>query len=245
MDSTQLEDLGRRADAEVSAAPAASTADRDTCELVIGPPKVGKTSVQYELAEADLVAGEWLFAHDPNAQFGGLCARYETLDEWGRKAAEAFRAGKPFPRGASIGDPRSRWVLGEESGEGLIPFVYALGKRLNHVNRVRMPLTLVTDEVSLLGDESGPSYMSRALDQLINNRRHRGVRLRFNLQRPTQLPIGLWDVVTRVYLFACAQPSRVRALEERLHLADGTLEPLLTLQNHRYYTVVPRKGVIA
>lgn len=218
--------------------------DRDCCEIICGPPKVGKTSVHYPLIEEDLAAGEWVFAQDPNAQFGGLCVRYPTVMDWVKAAQAAFKAKQPLPRGASIANPKTSWQLGDVAGDGLVGFVSELGRRLNHVERCVFPMTLAVDETSLLGDNSGPTHMSEDLDVLANNRRHRGVRMRFNMQRPTQLPAPLWDVVTRVYLFACPQVKRVRLLEERLHLPEGQLEALLTLQNHKYYVAEPRVGIV-
>jgi len=200
--------------------------------IICGPPEVGKTSLSLELALDSWRRGVWQFVVDPNRQFRAICDHYECFAEWRARARAAHAAGAELPRGASFA-----------SGDGLAEGIYELGKRLNTVDAARFPMRYVADEASVLKG-SGSTWIGKADEQLINNRRHRQVEISLNLQRPSQLVTAFWETATDVYLFAQSKPARVRDLEDALDLPDGALEACLRLPDHRYYHVVPRRGIV-
>ncbi len=208
--------------------------------IVAGVPETGKSSLVATQARAWLEAGEWVFFHDPNGQFslpefGSLAAYYASADAWRSAAAAAAASGKPMPRAASIGGASS----------DLVALVDELGQKHNNQFRVRLPMRLVVDEASLL-DKSGSSHMSREDNELISNRRHRGVGISINTQRVKQLPAPFYQTATDVYAFVGLPRSAIDHLVEMLNIRDpSTLDALDAEPSHEFLHIKPGRGVVA
>lgn len=199
--------------------------------IICGPPEHGKTSLAADVIRQRLDDGWWIFAHDVNEQFAHLCKSYTSTDAWRAAAREAASGNKPMPRGASFRCKASE----------VVALCNELGELHNRAKAVRFPMLLAFDEGSLL-DGSGSTHIGDDDNELIANRRHRGIGLLYNVQRRTQLTQAFWDLATDLYLLA--QPEkRVAELEEIGHLKAGTLAGLVALPPFRYAHVKPGRGL--
>ncbi len=202
--------------------------------LVIGPPGHGKSSLCAELAEDRLRAGRWVLVQDTNREFGRLCASYATPDAFLAALRAAGDGGQPLPAGAAL-----PCLSGADE---LLELGIRLGREWNQERgHVTEPLCIVINEASGF-EESGPTYLGKVQNLLLNQRRHLGLELVYCLQRPTMLPRPVYDVATDVYLFFQASSARTRELEGLLGLERGELDVLLTLPPHRYLHWTPRRG---
>jgi hypothetical protein len=190
--------------------------------LIIGPPEFGKTSLAVEIVETFLAQDVNVFAHDPNRQFRGRCAEYADAAAWRSAAEAAAKTSSPMPRGSLFG------CKAKEVRDLMVD----LGQKWNDVDRVRVPMLGVFDEGSMLGT-SGPTWISEEDQMVISNRRHLGMGLLINLQRPTMLTSAFSEIATDVYLLQ-QNGKRVDALEETLNLRPGALARVVELPPHRY-----------
>lgn len=198
--------------------------------IVVGLPFYGKSSILAAQIKRSLDDGAWVFVHDPNRQFRGLCRPYADAATWVRAARAAAATKRPIARGASVGG----------SWSDLRALVDDLGRRFNRDTRATMPMLLAADESSLM-DTSGPTFASREDTALMGSRRHRQVGLFFGVQSKTMVTDRFWSLATDVYLQA--QPEdRIRELERACHLDVGALAVLRNLPPHRYVHVQPGRG---
>jgi len=208
--------------------------------ILAGVPETGKSSLVATQARAWLEAGEWVFFHDPNGQFtmpqfGSLSVRYENAAAWRAAAAAAAKGGAPMPRAASVGG----------ASDELVALVDELGKRHNTQFRTRLPMRLVVDEASLMS-KSGATHMDRADNELISNRRHRGVGISINTQRVKQLPAPFYQTATDVFAFRGLPRSAIDHLVEMLNIRDAsTMEELDAEPSHEFLHIKPGRGVVA
>ncbi len=196
--------------------------------IIVGPRGVGKSTAARELARVALDEGRWVFAHDPVAQFAGLCVTYTAIADWQSAMATAAAENKPIARGAAfaIGDPLE-----------LVALVSELGARWNTAASSRFPMSLFFDEAAFLAQGT---HVEKAMNQLLALARHRGVQLGFVVQRRSQLSVGFFEMATDVLVFR--QPAgRTEEIEAPLSLPKGTLARTTDLADHTYVHV--RSGV--
>jgi len=195
--------------------------------MLVGPAGYGKTSLAAKLIEERLAAGSWVFVHDANQDYTGLCQWYRTADDWRREFAAKVAAGEPIARGAAIG--------GMEDASEVVDLVMELGERWNRGRGQdnKIPLCLVLDESSSIGD-GGSTYMGKTQNRLLNQRRHLGIEAIYNLQQPAQLAAPFWDAATDVYLFRQTRGDRIDLMERNLSLPKGSLEFLSSLDRYRF-----------
>lgn len=210
--------------------------------IVCGPRGCGKTSRIYELARDALERGRWVFAHDPQFMFKGLCERYPTTQAWEKAMRTAADGKTPIARGASftcdIGD-----LIGRVTRVGGVKvrkpgLLDSLGSRWNNVDAARFPMSLFVDESALLGQGN---HVSEALNELLALLRHLGIEAAMNCQRRAQLSVGFWELATDVYLFR-QPPGRTEEIEGPLCLGKGTLRGLERLDKYNYVHVVQGEG---
>ncbi len=200
--------------------------------LVVGPPKVGKTT----LIKSRL--GAWLrahptghaFVHDPNGDYVDLCASYDSVDAWRARASRAS-ADAPMPRGAAFST---------DTPEPVTKLVRELGNRHNRQHRVTFPMMFIVDECALL-DTSGSTHAGSLDLSVMARRRHLGVALVYNMQHPTLLTKAFYMLATEVIAFAQTDADAVRETEKRAGLPAGSLAHTLNAPPRRYWRLV--KGV--
>lgn len=197
--------------------------------VIVGPPEHGKSSLASAVGNERAAAGAWVFAHDPNRQFGG--AWYESADAWRAAAAMAAQRKVPLPRVAAFGGSFAE--LGD--------LVVGLGRRYNRVDAVTWPMHLIGDEATLL-DTSGASWMAQQDAALLANRRHLGITATINLQWPTQLSRAWYLMSTDIYLFRVVDSDWLDKAEKWFSLGKGALADVSTLPPHRYVHLQPGKG---
>lgn len=204
-------------------------ADFNFTAAIIGPPGYGKTTLAKQLAAQHLAKHKAgiVLAHDPVGQFGG--SKFSSAEEFRRTALKS----KTIARLCSIGGVAS----------DVTALADAIGQRVNTAANARMPILVVYDESSLL-DTSGPTHMGTADRQLLAIRRHRGIGLVYNLQRPNQVMQSFFFSCTDAYVF-WSLPKFAAMLDDCLSLPAGTLEAAgaCRLAKHQYLHVQPIKGV--
>lgn len=211
-----------------------SEEDYNFMGLVVGPPSHGKTTLAGALVRRHFTDGEGIvLAHDPNQQYRHHgCAPYEDVAAWRRAAAKAIATRVAMPRGASLGGSASE----------VTELANDIGTRCNRALRCAVRILAVYDEGSLL-DTSGSTYVGAVDNQLMANRRHRGVGLLYLIQRATQLPRPFFDMSTDVYVFR-QPPDAVDILERALLLRRGELAHVAELPRHDYVHVKLGDGIV-
>lgn len=200
--------------------------------VIVGPPQMGKTTIARTLVRDHLAAGGWAFVHDPNRQFRDMCAVYDDAAAW-RAAAAAAGKETPFPRGASLGGKAT----------DVTQLAVDIGRAHNTADNIRVPIMLVYDESSLMGS-SGGSYVGELDNALLSNRRHWGVGPVYNVQRPTALTEGFYNLATDVFILAQSSDRRTRVLEEYLGLPDGALDALVGAEPFTFRHWKAGKGLV-
>jgi hypothetical protein len=202
----------------------------DFLALLVGPPGHGKTSLAMELALERLRAGRWVLVQD-------------AAREWAPRICVEFPAPPDFLRSLSAGQPVRRGASFPVGADQILELGRSLGAAWNQsAGHVTQPICLVVNEASS-SEESGPTWVGRLADQVINQRRHLGLELIYCLQRPTQLSSAFWDAATYVAMFRQTRADRVDALERAVGVERGALRSLLSLDRHQYLRWTPAGGL--
>lgn len=207
----------------------------DSFELVVGPPKSGKSSLCKRLLLERLERGRWCFVQDSAREFEDVCVPYATAAAW-TAAAAAATPERPLPRAAA--------VACFDGADELVELVFSLGDRWNRsFGACRAPICLALNESTELG-ETGSTYLGKLQSRLVSQRRHLGIEVLYCLQWSTQLPRQVYAVATRVYLFRQTRADSIADLELKLNLERGSLGLLATLPPHRFVTWEQGKGLV-
>lgn len=198
--------------------------------LIIGPPKVGKSTLQRAIAARWAAAGAHVLAHDP-------------CRDWQSKGAQVVRSAHAYELALRAGQVPSVASCQFPWGE-LCSLVGRLGDALNSESRVQFPLFVAVDEGSLLGT-SGATWQGADDSQLTAMRRHRGLALCWNVQRPTMLTEAFYGLCTDVYAFRVVSPRQISVLEERCGVRPGSLSFLAALPNYRYVHMRIGEGIVS
>ncbi len=206
--------------------------------LVVGPPGVGKSSLAARLAHERLELGRWVLVQDQNREFSALGATEYTTVGAALNAIVAGRAAeKPVPRFLALSTAGG--------ADDVLNLATELGKRWNQEHAtVQAPLCLVVNEASSF-EGSGATWIDKSMERAINLRRHLGLELIFCLQRASQLPSSVWDVITDCYMFQQQRAERIVGLEKSLNLPAGHLSALGSLPPHRFaHWQAERRGLV-
>ena len=203
---------------------ALDTEKPNALHLLVGPPGYGKSTLGVELINERVAKDRIVLIHDPNQQF--RATRFDTVHEFKREMAAQAKAGAMVPQVYAISAP------GE--GSTVVKTALELGERFNKTGRgVVQPIFLFLDEGTSL-ETSGPSWTGRDEETLIYQRRHYGIELAVNLQRPTQLGWTWWGVATDIHLFALRREDVITEAEKQLGLAKGTFAKVRALPQFQY-----------
>lgn len=188
------------------------------CAALVGISRSGKSTCCRNLADDWCQRGGFLLVHDPTRSWN-----LPHFDSWPDYAAAALEGGAP--RAAGFTCPWGELVRG----------IIELGRQLNTQDNIVMPMLLIADETSGLG-ETGRTYVSGDDYELITQRAHLGVAIAANLQRVSNLPETVYGLFTDVMVFRINAKKDVALLEERCDM-PGQLGAAMQLEQGSYMHV--------
>lgn len=205
--------------------------------LVVGPPGAGKSSLAAKIAHERLELGRWVLVQDQNREFAAMGATEYTSVAAAANAIAAGRAGEK---------PISRFLALCTAGgaDDVLGLATELGRLWNQEQAApRATLCLIVNEASSF-EGSGATWIDKAQEKAINLRRHLGLELVYCLQRATQLPSSVWEVITDCYMFQQQRADRIVSLEKSLNLPDGRLAALASLPPYRHAHWQAGRGLV-
>lgn len=199
----------------------------DQMVIVIGPPKVGKTTHVRSLVIDHLTrhpTGIALVQDTNGDQFRDICATYDNTDQYRAAVAAAASEQKKIARGSAFRGFAS---------SAMRRLAIEIGDKYNSADSVRVPIMLAYDETSMM-ESSGSTHIDREDLQMISTRRHKGIAPIFNCQHESTLTQAFFDVATDVIVFSQASSDRCAALEKKLGLQKSALARLIGAPKHVY-----------
>ncbi len=188
----------------------------DQMTIVIGPPKVGKTTYVRQLVVEHLTKypSGIALVHDSNGdQFRDICAPYDNVAAYRDAVAAAAESGNKLPRGSAF--------LGFDSS-AIRSLAVEIGTKYNAADVVQVPILLVFDETSMM-ESSGSTWIDRDDLRMVATRRHLGIAPVYNCQREAALTQAFFDVSTDVLVFSQNSIDAALAIEKKIGLAKGSL----------------------
>lgn len=205
----------------------------DYCGIVIGPQGYGKSSLAAELAEQRLRSGAWVVAQDMNRETGRFCVAYDSPAQLLELLSRHAKEQRPLPGGAAFAS----------AADGVLRVACALGEQWNRAHgTVRHRICVLVNEATSF-EGAGSTFVGQELARTLNQRRHLGLELVLCMQNAAQLPAAVFEAATEVHIFRQDQAKRIRLLEDRLGLREGSLERLPELVPHQYVTWRPVVGL--
>lgn len=210
----------------------------DQATICVGLPKFGKsTIVRKEALEfLNTYPTGFVFAHDKHRVLaqplaGGkpdIARVYETPADW-RKAVAAGQ----HTRASSFVRCTS---------EEVARLAIEVGERHNRDIDVKIPIKLIYEERAHMST-SGSTHMSELDFMLFSDRRHLGLAPHINVQRQSSLMAAFYEMATDVFVFAQTEKN-ARALEEKLSLPEGALQPVVNAPKFHYLHWRQGEGIV-